>query len=220
MAKPVHRRQPRQDRARGTRELILDTAAELFGTLGVAKTSTNRIAADAEVSIGTVYRYFADRDAIVAELLDRLLDDVERVFRAHLPDLSALDADDHRDLADRLTDRVARALAAFTDVLVENAPLLRAFVSAVQYYSSTLPEFEHRLRALAATALRDWLGPRDDAQLERVTFVFVNTTFAVVVRAAASSLTDEDRAAALAMASRMMGAWLADEAGARSASRR
>ncbi|MFJ2838152.1 TetR/AcrR family transcriptional regulator [Nocardia sp. NPDC087230] len=53
------RRQPSQDRAKETRDHILDTAAELFGSHGVAQTSTNRIAAEAGVSIGTLYRYFA-----------------------------------------------------------------------------------------------------------------------------------------------------------------
>ncbi|MGY1941755.1 TetR/AcrR family transcriptional regulator, partial [Nocardia gipuzkoensis] len=68
------RRRPTQQRAKETREQILDTAARLFGESGIAETSTNRIAAEAGLSIGTVYRYFPDRTAIVDELLERLLE--------------------------------------------------------------------------------------------------------------------------------------------------
>lgn len=213
MVKAAHRREPRQERARDTRELILDTAAGLFGALGVSKTSTNRIAAEAGISIGTVYRYFADRAAIVDSLLDRLLDDIEREFHTRLPAVIAPATGDDPDPTARFTAGVAQTLDVFTDVLVKDAPLLRAFVSTVQFYSSTLPEFEHRLRSMTATALSAWLGPREDAQLSRITFVFVNTAFAVVVRAAASPLSDRDRAEALRMAARMMGTWLAEEAG-------
>lgn len=74
------RRRPTQERAKATREHILDTAARLFGERGIADTSTNRIAAEAGVSIGTVYRYFADRAVLVEELLARLLETIERRF--------------------------------------------------------------------------------------------------------------------------------------------
>ncbi|MEU4707149.1 TetR/AcrR family transcriptional regulator [Nocardia salmonicida] len=59
---------PTQDRAKATRNQILDAAAELFGERGITETSTNRIAAAAGVSIGTVYRYFSDRSRMVDEL--------------------------------------------------------------------------------------------------------------------------------------------------------
>ncbi len=65
------RRRPTQERAKATREHILGTTARLFGERGIADTSTNRIAAAAGVSIGTVYRYFSDRAVMVEELLRR-----------------------------------------------------------------------------------------------------------------------------------------------------
>ncbi|MFD8103208.1 TetR/AcrR family transcriptional regulator [Nocardia fluminea] len=74
------RKRPQQTRAKETRARILDAAAQLFGDRGIANTSTNRIAAEACMSIGTLYRYFPDREEIVKELAMVLLDRLCKVF--------------------------------------------------------------------------------------------------------------------------------------------
>ncbi|WP_280372734.1 TetR/AcrR family transcriptional regulator, partial [Nocardia abscessus] len=63
-----------------TREHILDSAARLFGEHGIANTSMNRIAADAGVSVGTVYQHFTDRTVMVDKLIERLLENAEQRF--------------------------------------------------------------------------------------------------------------------------------------------
>ncbi|MFJ2838151.1 hypothetical protein ACIO52_22610 [Nocardia sp. NPDC087230] len=55
------------------------------------------------------------------------------------------------------------------------------------------------------------LGPADDGYLDTVAFVFINTGFAAVVRAAAVEVTAAERADAITMTARMMGTWLAAE---------
>jgi AcrR family transcriptional regulator len=96
------RRRPRQVRAELTRERILDAAAHIFGELGYAAGTTNRIADQARVSIGSLYQYFPNKDAILAELLlrhisaddtapepggrDRPLEEVVRGFVRHAVD--------------------------------------------------------------------------------------------------------------------------------------
>jgi AcrR family transcriptional regulator len=64
------RRRPTQERASATVEVILQAAAELFCNLGYDHASTNRIAERAGVSIGSLYQYFANKEAILAALLD------------------------------------------------------------------------------------------------------------------------------------------------------
>jgi AcrR family transcriptional regulator len=68
------RRQPRQVRAELTRARILDAAAHIFAELGYAAGTTNRIAERARVSIGSLYQYFPNKDAILAGLLVRHVD--------------------------------------------------------------------------------------------------------------------------------------------------
>ena len=65
------RRTPRQVRATLTRERILVAAAHIFAEHGYAAGTTNRIAERARISIGSLYQYFPNKDAILAALLVR-----------------------------------------------------------------------------------------------------------------------------------------------------
>lgn len=55
-------------------ETILDAAARVFERHGYARGTTNRIAQRAGVSVGSVYEYFPNKDAIVVALAERELD--------------------------------------------------------------------------------------------------------------------------------------------------
>ncbi|GAA5069762.1 TetR/AcrR family transcriptional regulator [Nocardia callitridis] len=203
----AQRRRPTQERAKATREHILDTAARLFGERGIANTSTNRIAAEAGLSIGTVYRYFSDRTVIVEELLERLLVEVERRFTERV-----------FDLAKKSVEQMANeVLTAICEELVANAELVRALVAGVQFYNSGIPEFEPRLRLLVKVLLIQTLGPGDDHEYDVMTFVFLNTGFAAVLRASAAGVDSHDREEAISMTARMIGAWIETESKAAAA---
>lgn len=64
-------RKPVQTRGIRTRERILDAALALFCEKGYYKTTTNEIAQRAQVSIGSLYSYFKDKDTICLEILER-----------------------------------------------------------------------------------------------------------------------------------------------------
>ncbi len=68
--KKSHVRQPVQARAKETRGRILEAAAAVFDALGYEKTTTHAIAERAGVSVGSLYAYFKDKDALVTELFD------------------------------------------------------------------------------------------------------------------------------------------------------
>lgn len=206
------RKRPRQERAKATRNQILDAAARLFGERGIADTSTNKIAAEAGVSIGTLYRYFADRSVIVDDLLNRLIDQVEHGFTERVFEVPRATAEMG---ADEYTALVAGILEVFTDVLVANAALVKALVGGVQFYSSGLPDLEPRLRLLVKVILIQGLGPGDDATYDTMAFVLINTGFAAVLRVSAVEVSAEERDKALAMTARMMGLWLYSEVAAR-----
>jgi AcrR family transcriptional regulator len=65
------RRRPVQRRSRQTVEAIVEAAARVLARHGYAAATTNRIAERAGVSIGSLYEYFPDKDAILAALLER-----------------------------------------------------------------------------------------------------------------------------------------------------
>ena len=65
------RKAPRQERSRRTVERILDAAAHIFHEQGYAAATTNDIADEARVSIGSLYQYFPNKDALLAALTRR-----------------------------------------------------------------------------------------------------------------------------------------------------
>lgn len=62
-------RQPKQTRSIETKEKILKTALKLFCENGFYKTTTNQIAKQASVPIGSLYSYFKNKDMILLEIL-------------------------------------------------------------------------------------------------------------------------------------------------------
>ena len=68
------RKAPRQQRAHETRARILDAARRVFAEHGYAAGTTNRIAEAAGLSIGSLYQYFPNKDAILVELVDQHID--------------------------------------------------------------------------------------------------------------------------------------------------
>ena len=73
-------REPRQKRSIEKKQLVIDTARELFCRNGYHNTTTNEIAKEAGLSIGTLYSYFADKETILLELLEQYNEHFYRVF--------------------------------------------------------------------------------------------------------------------------------------------
>ncbi len=81
------RRKPVQDRALATVEAITEAAAQVFARHGYAAGTTNRIAERAGVSIGTLYQYFPNKDAILVALVERHVREGERIVGSLLVEL-------------------------------------------------------------------------------------------------------------------------------------
>ena len=68
------RRKAKQDRSRKTVEALLEAAARVLQQRGYASATTNRIAEAAGVSVGTLYEYFADKEALFDTLIERQIE--------------------------------------------------------------------------------------------------------------------------------------------------
>jgi AcrR family transcriptional regulator len=65
------RKLPRQARSRETFDAIVDACARILRTRDYARVTTNHVAERAGVSIGTLYEFFPNKEAIVATLIER-----------------------------------------------------------------------------------------------------------------------------------------------------
>lgn len=109
-----------------TKRKILEAAHKCFMQLGIAKTTLHDVARVAEVSRGTVYRYFADRE----ELIDATIEHRSRRYYS-----SAAVA-----MAERTT--LPAQIGAFGEVISRHV---------VDYQSNRLLEGDQRLMRLSAT---------------------------------------------------------------------
>ena len=73
------RRVPRQERGRRRIDKILDAAAKLFAKVGYEETTTNAIAREAKTSIGSLYQFFPNKEALLHALADRYLKELKTV---------------------------------------------------------------------------------------------------------------------------------------------
>jgi AcrR family transcriptional regulator len=65
------RKSPVQRRSAQTVEAVLEAAARILETHGLAGYTTNAVAERAGVSIGSLYQYFPNRDALTVALIER-----------------------------------------------------------------------------------------------------------------------------------------------------
>ena len=70
----TQRRKPKQARSLQRYETMLDAAEELMLETGYDAMTTNAIAARAEVSIGSLYQYFPNKDALLSALAERYIE--------------------------------------------------------------------------------------------------------------------------------------------------
>lgn len=68
--------------------MILDAAAQVLVEEGFDRATTNGIARRAGVSIGSLYQYFPNKEAVVAALFDRLSDKAVRLYQDRLKEIS------------------------------------------------------------------------------------------------------------------------------------
>lgn len=78
------RKAPVQDRSRETVEVILTATARVLVDVGYDRASTNKVAEVAGVSVGSLYRYFPSKEALVAALCERHVSEMLAVCEAKL----------------------------------------------------------------------------------------------------------------------------------------
>lgn len=71
---------PKQPRGKRRVEAILDAAAEIFAEVGYEPATTIQIAARAATSVGSLYQFFANKEAILRALVARYVESASAIF--------------------------------------------------------------------------------------------------------------------------------------------
>lgn len=139
------RKQPRQVRSRQMVERIVAAGRSVLVEDGYDAFSTNRVAAAAGVSPGSLYQYFPDKTAILDVVVDRYSEETaERVAAAMSDRLGGTGLSVVRDIVDALLTAL-EADRALLRVVSEELPLARS--------RARRDALERRISELAATYL-------------------------------------------------------------------
>lgn len=85
------RRKPSQSRSRDTVEVIVQATARVLLKEGFEACTTNRVAREAGVSIGSVYQYFPNKESLVLAVMERHLGQLQEALAARLGELAGAD---------------------------------------------------------------------------------------------------------------------------------
>jgi AcrR family transcriptional regulator len=112
------RRQPSQERARATVQVLLEATARVLVREGYDRASTNRIAQVAGVNIASLYQYFPSKEALVARVFADYLERVRLALSEALLRGETL----------RLMPSIEQLVRAFFSVHDEDPALHRALL--------------------------------------------------------------------------------------------
>jgi AcrR family transcriptional regulator len=103
---------PLQERAQRTVERILDTAGELIEEVGIDGFNTNLLAERSGLKVGSIYRYFPNKQAVMAALYERLTEEWQPFFEGALERI-ADPANDWREECDLMVDEFMPLLGRY-----------------------------------------------------------------------------------------------------------
>lgn len=112
------------------RRRVLDATLRLAAERGFEGLQMRDVAAEAQVALGTVYRYFASKERLLLEAMAEQIDDLRRYLEAH-PDPGAQPAERVTRILGRANANLARhpdltaaMVRAFGACREENAPVV------------------------------------------------------------------------------------------------
>lgn len=127
--KTAPRKEALQARSQETVETILRATTRILVREGYDALSTNRVAAVAGVSIGSLYQYFPNKESLVAALLHRHLDETQGMIRREAATLLALPVEQAVRRFVELMIAAHRVDPALHRVFVEQIPRIGALAS-------------------------------------------------------------------------------------------
>jgi AcrR family transcriptional regulator len=170
------RKRPRQARSRDTVETILAATTRVLIRDGFDGLTTNAVATTAGVSIGSLYQYFPNKEALVAALIEHHVEEINSAILAELSRVALLPIAQAARAVIELTIRAHAIEPELHRVLTEQVPRIGRLAKLRQ-----LDEICHRMVAGMLATRKAELAVTD---VELAAFVLVSTIEAIVHRAA------------------------------------
>jgi AcrR family transcriptional regulator len=164
------RKNASQERSRATVDALVEATARILVREGFEKTSTNRIAEMAGVSIGSLYQYFPSKEALVAAVIKRHNEEIMGLVRAAI-----------LEVADMSIERAVRRLVTVAIEAHRIDPKLhRALAEQIPRAGKLDVEaFNREIHTLVRAYLESRRKEMRKIDLDVATFICVSTIEAV-----------------------------------------
>jgi len=141
------RKLPRQARSRATVDAMLEAAAHVLVAQGYEGTTTARVAERAGASIGSLYQYFPNKEALVAALVERHAEELIAVVEAAVsgPEAATLEGGFRALIRAGIDGH--RLAPALHKILVEQVPRVGRVAVAMDTSRRVADVIERHLRA-------------------------------------------------------------------------
>lgn len=159
---------PTQERSRQTVATILDACSRLLISEGFYSITTDKIAKEAGVSIGSLYQFFGNKESVVQAVVKNLLEEDKRILADRMRSISPLPAE----------QRIRAMLELAFEICRRNSEL-RSKLTTIQYYVAEASYMTETIRYFQEVVKYN-LPAIPGRDMEKVSYVIVNAFIGMV----------------------------------------
>lgn len=159
---------PTQERSRQTVATILDACSRLLISEGFYAITTDKIAKEAGVSIGSLYQFFGNKESVVQAVVKNLIEEDKRILSEKMRPISPLPPEQ------RMKSMIELAIET-----VRRNSALRSKLTTIQYYVAEASYISESLRFFQ-DVVRYNLPQIPGRDMDKVSYMVVNTFIGLV----------------------------------------
>lgn len=155
-------KEPTQKRSKKTVETILDACARLLVSEGFYEMTTDKIAKEANVSIGSLYQFFGNKESVVQALVKNLILEDQKFALDQIAGIEQLGNE----------ERVRKIIQIGINIARRNSEL-RSKIISIQYYVADSSFFSDSINFYRDEIIR-YLPPIPNRDMNTLAYVMVN----------------------------------------------
>lgn len=159
----IRRRAPVQERSRQLVDDVLQAAAQVVAEVGFERASTNKIARRAGVSVGSIYQYFPDKDALMGALIDNRTQRLEKMITRRMMSMMGSPFPETAEAILRTFVEFVEAEPRLMRIMLEQLPHMRE--------GQQFNLIEQRVQQVAKTYLMQYAEELQVEDVDAVSFV-------------------------------------------------
>lgn len=152
-------------------DAILEATAQVLVRDGYAKTTTNRIAKRAGVSVGTLYQYFPNKDALVVALCEQHSDEMMALLGASISELAGAEPETATRVIVRAMIEAHAVNPELHEAIISNLPKEKQFEQILAVNAQA--------EAMVKVFLEQHVDRLATPNLDMAAFIVVNTVEAL-----------------------------------------